>query len=113
MAVTNKTLVDGQAVAGAITTYYTSPLAGDGTRITAITATNYSAGTESYSVYIKADGSPAGNADLVLLSQGVASNKSDVPPEVINQFVPPGGTIQLSASLSNAISVRISGVEFT
>lgn len=93
-------------------TVYTSPAAGQGTRITALTAYNKSVTTESYTAYIAPDATAATSSEAVV-NQAVTTLKSDVPLEALNQIIPPGGTLQVDTSAAGAFTFQVSGIEFT
>jgi hypothetical protein len=114
MTTTNKTLVEGATTSSTSAEIkYTSPSAGKGTKITAVTAVNTSVSTGSYSIYVVSDSSAPSATDSLVRSQSLQADYADTPPEVINQFVPAGGTIQVQTNVSGNIAFRISGVEYT
>lgn len=111
----NVLLVDGElaAVGGTPETVYTSPAGGKGTRITAVTCTNISVATDTYSIYTRSDGAAPGPADSLILDKSLATKESDTPPEVINHFIRPGGTLSFETATALSITLKVSGVEFT
>ena len=114
MTATNKVLVEGETTSGTTAEIkYTSPAAGKGTRITSVTAVNTSVTVGNYSIYVVDDSSAAAAVDSLVREQSLQPNGADTPPEVINQFVPAGGTIQVQTNSSGNIAFRISGIEYT
>lgn len=114
MTATNKVLVDGVTTSGtSAETKYTSPAAGKGTKITAVTAVNISGSVGSYTIYGVDDASAAVAVDSLVRSQSLQPDAADTPPEVVNQFIPAGGTIQVQTDVAGNIAFRISGIEYT
>ncbi len=113
MAATNAVLIGGVLNTGtSATVAYTSPANGKGTRITSLTAFNVNVATQSYKVYIVSSAAAASPSDTIV-SQALTPDESETPIEIINQFVPAGGTIQIEGSAASAIAFRASGIEFT
>ncbi len=110
MAATNVVMVDG--VQPAVTTavaLYTSPSLGGGTRITAVTAVNPSASTETYTVYV---GGSATDASTVLAATPLSPGANASPPEVVNQMMNAGESLWVKVSNATTITFRMSGLQF-
>lgn len=114
MTATNKALSPGVTTSGtAVETVYISPAAGKGTRITSVTTVNTSGSVGNYSLYAVDDATPAVAVDSLVREQSLQPNESDTPPEAINHFIPPGGTIQVQTDVAGNVAFRISGIEYT
>lgn len=110
---TNAVLADGvQPTVTSAQTLYTSPASGGGTRIIAFTATNPAGTTETYSVHIVPSGGSADDTKLLIDAKSLATNVSDVPAEVQNHLIPPGGTLVVTVSTGTTINFRATGIEF-
>ena len=112
MASTNKTLADGVQLTTSVTTLYTSPT-GLGTRVVAFNALNFGAGNASYTVHIVPALGTADNTNMIVKETVLIPSEDDSPIAVINQLIPPGGTLEALSDSSTRISVRASGIEFT
>lgn len=113
MAATNVQLVD--SILNPATTpsvVYTSPSSGIGTRITQCVVKNTDASTRSYNIYVVSSASAATSQNSIATHQLVAG-ETDSPFEVLNVFIPPGGTLQVDADAITTVSFRVSGLEFT
>lgn len=112
---TNVVLVDGAVTVGAATAenVYTSPAGGKGTRITAVTCTNISGATDNFTIYTKSDATAPALSDSLIVEKSLVVKESDTPPEVVNHFVPAGGTIWLETATAGSITLKVSGIEFT
>jgi hypothetical protein len=105
----NKALIDG--VQNTVTTavdLYTSPAQGNGTRITAFTA-SLDAGAQRYSVFI---GLTATTAKRIIQLNPVSGPGQDSPLELINHFIPAGQKLFVQVSTGTTITIRASGIEF-
>lgn len=88
---------------------YTSPVSGAGTIITAFTATNNTGANRTYRAYIyAADGL---SLAAVVPLKIVVINRFDSGAGIVNQFIPPGGTLRFESDLASSISLRVSGKE--
>lgn len=113
MTATNLQIVAGQTTSGtAAENKYQSPSAGNGTRVTAGSVYNTSGSTDVYTLYIVSDtGAPI--AAETIVSRSLRSGESDVPLEILNQMIPPGGTLQVKTNTSGSCCFNFSGIEFT
>jgi len=113
MAAKNETLINGVLLTDAEVALYTSPVNGAGTRVTAFTATNDSTNAETYTLHIVPASESAAPSNMLVKGKTLTANEDDEPVAILNQLVPPGGTIVVSASTTAKIAVRASGIEFT
>lgn len=105
----NKALIDGvQNSVNTAVDMYTSPANGNGTRITAFTA-SLDADAETYRVFI---GATAVAAKEIIQSTSIAGPGQDSPLELINHFITPGDKIFVQVSTGTTIVIRASGIEF-
>jgi hypothetical protein len=92
-----------------ITELYTSPSSGAGTIITAFTVANSSTASASYKAYIY---DSTGNAvEPVIPLKVVVRDRFDPGRSIVNQIVPPSGTIRAENSAANALNFYASGIE--
>lgn len=92
-----------------IEAFYTSPASGLGTRIKSFTAANDSSASVSYKAYIYS--SSGGAVDAVIPQTIVVKDKADFGPAIINQVIPPGGTLRMESSTADALNFYVTGVE--
>lgn len=111
---TNVVLANGvQPGSTSAETLYTAPTTlTSGTRIIAFTAANPTASPETYSVYIVPSGGSADDTNKILVDNSLAAGDSASPPELQNQLIPKGGTLQVEVSTGTTINFRASGIEF-
>lgn len=92
-----------------ITALYTSPVGGDGTIITAFTASNNSGINASYKAYIfDASGD---TVDPIIPFKIVIRDRFDSGPSIVSQVVPPGGTIRAENNTADSLSFYVTGRE--
>ena len=113
MAATNKSIVDGVVLGASISTLYTAPENGAGTRVVAFTVTNDNAAPQTYDLHVVPSGVSAGASNRLVKGASLAASEDDEPAAIQNHLVPAGGTIQALASEVSSIAVRGSGIEFT
>lgn len=110
----NVNLINGVQLTTSAVVLYTSPSNGAGTRITAFGVANTGGTTETYSMHIVADGDSADSTNIMVPERPLQDKEPDTPAEMMNQLVPPGGTIQGLASTTLKITVgNAAGLEFT
>jgi hypothetical protein len=91
--------------------FYKSPPADGGTLITAFTASNNTGANASYKAYIfDATGT---TLPAVVPLTIVVRNKDSLGSAIVNQFIPPGGTLRMESSRATSIVFRVSGKEIT
>lgn len=106
----NKSLIDGvQNSVNTAVDLYTSPANGNGTRITAFTASLGSTTAQTYRVFI---GATAVAAKEIIQATAIAGPDQDSPLEIINHFITPGEKIFVQVSTGTTIVIRASGIEF-
>lgn len=92
--------------------FYDSPAAssgGQGTRISAFTASNNSTASASYKAYIY-DSSGAAKAAVVPLKI-VVKDRFNLAPSIVGHIIPPGGSLRMESSTAGAITFRVTGSE--
>jgi hypothetical protein len=113
---TNVVLINGVLpVSTSIQTLYTSPTendGGSGTRIVAFTATNTDGSAQTYDLHIVPLDGTADNTNKIGDTISLTANQTKIPLGVINQLIPPGGTIQIAVSVGSTINFRATGIEF-
>jgi hypothetical protein len=113
MAATNESLIDGiQPGVTTVVVGYTSPASGAGTRLTAFTATNNSATTAKYSVFIVPNGGAADTTNKIINLNSLAA-EAEESPIIQNHFIPAGGTLEVQVDTATTIAFRATGIEYT
>lgn len=110
MAVTFKTLVDGQHVAGSNTLYYTVP-AGVRAKISRVTLVNTDTANQTVSVYFVPNGGSAGDSNAVLKTKSLAPNETYPAYELVGHVLEAGDMIYAGASAASKVAMMVSGVE--
>lgn len=82
---------------------------GQGTRISAFTASNNSTASASYKAYIY-DASGAVK-EAVVPQKIVVKDRFDLGPSIIGHVIPPGGSLRMESSTAGAITFRVTGTE--
>jgi len=110
---TDIAIIQNVKVAGidTITTLYTSPSTGNGTLITAFTATNDATASVSYKGYIYDSGGAVVGA--IIPQTIVVLDKYHSGPSAVNQVVPAGGTIRIENSAASGLNFYATGREQT
>ena len=111
MAVTVKTLIPAKQAENTQTAQYTA--VNCRAIIDKFTATNTSAGNETISVNLIANGGTAGNSNLIVDARAIAPNETYTFPELVGQVLEAGSFISTIASASNALTITASGREIT
>ena len=94
-----------------IQSFYTSPATAGGTLITAFTATNDNGSNASYKAYIF---DATGVTKLAVIPQTiVVRKKASLGSPIVNQFIPPGGSLRMESSTALELVFRVSGKELT
>jgi len=88
--------------------FHTSPLAGTGTTIVSFTAANNSTVNASYTAYIT--GSLV-NDQPIIPFKIVVWGENDLGIGLVNQVIPPGGTLTMESSAINSIYFSVSATE--
>jgi len=89
-------------------TLYASPPTGAGTRIDSFTAANTGGINASYAAYI--DNGISDNKPIIPF-RIVVWGESDLGIGLVNQTIPPGGTLKVESSSVGDIYFTVSGVE--
>lgn len=111
MTVTVKTLIPAKEAEDVQTAQYTATNAR--AIIDKFTATNTSAGNETISVNLIANGGTAGNDNLIVDARAIAPNETYTFPELVGQVLEAGSFISTIASAPNALTITASGREIT
>lgn len=108
---TDITLVQGQqnTVADTVEIFYTSPAGDSGTVITAFTAANDTVANKSYKAYIFTEAGT--NEGAIIPLKVVIRSRFDVGASIVNQIIPPGGTLRMESSEADSIVFTVSGKE--
>jgi hypothetical protein len=105
------TLADGiQPTVTTVVDLYTAPLGGAGTTIIAFTATNSTVTTATYNTFVVPTGGTADDTNKLIDVKSLAQSVTDVPAEVQNQLIPPGGTLAVQVSVGTTIAFRATGI---
>ncbi len=113
MTVTTLALIETKDAANSITTQYTADSASKvRTIIDKFTGTNYSAGTQTLSVYLVPFGGTASSSNLIK-SKALAAGECYTFPEVVGHTLNPGDFIATNATAATSINIRSSGRENT
>lgn len=105
-------LVSGSQVANVATTYYTTP-ANTKTTISAMTATNTTAGAVTLTVHLVPSGGVAGADNCILSARTLAAGETFNVASAIGQTLEAGGLIQALAGSAASITLVASGYETT
>ena len=106
---TPKQLVDNKtnSTSDTVEIFYTDDGTDNGTIIDAFTASNSSTSNKSYKAYITSSGGTVANPQQPF--QVVVWGELDLGSGVVNQLIPPGGTLSMEASAANSIYFTVSG----
>lgn len=109
----NAALINGVVVTQANTPVaaYVSPASGGGTDISSFNVANDGGLTPTYKAHIVPDGEVVGNPFVMVPDRKVKPNKTDVPYELVGQFMPPGSTLYIQSDTINELAFRASGIE--
>lgn len=114
MSSTAKTLLDSVFVAnGAAALLYTSPAAGKGTYLDAVTALNDNAAAQTVTLHIVPAAGAAAAVNAQVKAKSLAAGVTDLLPEMRGKFLDPGDMVYGGASAASAISLFMSGRELT
>jgi len=92
---------------GSIQVFYTDDGADNGTIIDAFTASNTSTVNASYKAYITTSSGTTANPQQPF--QVVVWGDFDLGSGVVNQLIPPGGTLSMESSAADSIYFTVSG----
>lgn len=112
MPATHAVLIPAKLVETAQTTQYTAPANGRGALIDKLSATNISAGAETISISLVADGA-ASNNDLIVKTKSLGPAETYTFPEIAGAYLAPGNIISTACSAASAINFRVNGRELT
>ena len=99
---------EANLVADTIESFYTSPPGGSGTQINSVTASNNSTVNASYKAYI----TDAITSDKPIIPfKVVIWGENDLGIGLVNQVIPPGGTLSFESSAINSIYFNVAATE--
>jgi len=109
MTTTARRLVAGSALTAAAAVYYTAP-SNTNTIIKAASICNTTAGAVLATVYLVPSGGVAGATNAIINNLSIAANVTYTCPELVNQVIPPGATLQ---AFGLALTLIASGIEIS
>ncbi len=112
MTVASKVIIESKSAENALTTQYTFPT-GTRTIIDKFTATNYSAGSETISVYLVPSGGSAGDDNITPKAKALAAGETYTFPEIVGHTLESGDFIATDPSTGGAINIRATGRQIT
>lgn len=92
-----------------VESFYASPVQGTGTVISAFTASNDTTSSKTYKAYIY--DSFGAVVSAVIPQTIVVRDRADSGPSIVNQTIPPGGTLRMESSSAGGLSFYVTGVE--
>lgn len=95
-------------IANTVQEFYTSP-AGQSTMIESFTASNTSDVNASYVAYIQSDG---GVLQAQIPFRVVVWGDNDLGIGIVNQVIPPGGSLRIESSAIDSIYFTVTGRQF-
>lgn len=111
MAINPKRLAGG-TLTTSIAIYYTASAAVKA-RIDQFSVANYSGTAATFSLWLVPSGGSPDDTNIVIIDRSIAAKASGRLLEAIGQWLEGGGTIQMSSSAPNAITITASGIEQT
>lgn len=108
-----KTFLNGEAIPDTGTILYTVADPNVKVSITAARVTNYSAGTESFTIQILQNNQVAGDLFKAIISKDIAAGETINLSEIIGEAINKGGGIHAVASTVSTLSLTVTGTEFT
>lgn len=114
MAATGKRLVSGSQLTTSIATYGTAVGANRRQRIDKCTITNTTGTARYVDLHLVPSGGSADATNQVIDGKVIAAGETYAcGDEVVGHWLEPGGTIQALAEAATALTLMVSGVEFT
>lgn len=107
MALSIKRLVPGSILTGSVATYYTCP-ANKYAIVKSITVANNTGAAVPFALYLVPAGQTATTAYQLRPTRIIDVNEPYTCPEVVNQSIEAGGTIQ---AIGNGLTFMVSGAE--
>jgi hypothetical protein len=107
MSTTTKRLIAGSQLTGTAATYYTVP-ANTRAVLKAASLTNTTAGAVACTVYLVPSGGSAGASNAIISAKSVAANETYSCPELVNQVLESGYTVQ---AFGLNVTFMASGIE--
>ena len=113
MTSTTKLLFAAADLAGASALLYTSPVTGKGTWIDKATAVNHSAAARQVTFNHVPVAGLAGTTNLVVSAKAIAAGATDLLPELVGKFIPPGAMLYGYEDTATSVALEINGRELT
>lgn len=113
MTSTAKLLVPSADLSNADALIYTSPAGGKGTWIDKATAQNHSGAAATITINHVPNGGSSVVANQVVNTKSIADKATDLLPELVGKFIPPGASLRGLCSAATAISLELNGRELT
>jgi hypothetical protein len=113
MTSTPKLLAAAADLPNAATVLYTSPPGGKGTWVDKATATNHNGAAQTVTFnHVPAAGAVS-NANLVVDAKSIADKATDLLPELVGKYLPPGAQLYGLCSVAAGIAFELNGRELT
>jgi len=113
MTSTAKLLLAAADLPNASGLLYTSPAAGKGTWIDKATAQNHSGAAATITLnHVPAAGGAAA-VNQIVNTKSIADKATDLLPELVGKFIPPGASIYGICSAATAVALELNGRELT
>lgn len=113
MTSTAKLLVPAQDLAAAVAVLFTSDANGKGTWIDKVTATNHSGAAQTMTFNHVPSGGTVVPANLLVDAKSIADKATDLLPELVGKFIPPGASLEGFCSAATAVAIEINGRNLT
>lgn len=113
MTSTAKLLLASADLPNAPALLYTSPAGGKGTWIDKATAMNHSGAAATIQLNHVPNGGSALAANIVVNTKSIADKATDLLPEIVGKFIPPGAAIYGLCSAATAVAFELNGRELT
>lgn len=82
-----------------------------GTLITAITVSNPTGSAVDCSIWVVPKGQTVSDQFLLVDTENVAANESEALPQVVNQLIPPEGSLYIASGTATSLAFRGTGEE--
>lgn len=113
MTSTAKLLVAAADLPNAAAAIYTSPVSGKGTWIDKATAQNHSGAAQTVTLNHVPVAGGATAANQIVNTKSIADKATDLLPELVGKFIPPGASIYGVCSAITAVALELNGRELT
>jgi hypothetical protein len=113
MTSTPKLLIPAADLPNAAAALYTSPAGGKGTWIDKATATNHNGAAQTVTFNHVPLAGAASNANLVVDAKSIADKATDLLPELVGKYLPPGAMLYGVCSVAAGVAFELNGRELT